>query len=231
MWTVALFCLLTISQPAVCELQTGYAESQSFTRVLLVGGIVHKKGQITSWSLTVIPAGVNKDEDESGNSSSDLVVRMLDSSGQTLAQATTGLEFMLETDPPIATDATSFGVDLPYPKTADRIEISWNGQTLVSQFLHSKLLSDVIDAMPDTSFREDLTQTREDLRKTVDEMDQLLEARNRKAALQLLVDVLRPRLQHVLAQKSDKKYALDLSKHDALERIDWIIQALRESAK
>ena len=190
---------------------------------LLVAALLHSDGTVELRQWFVLPNGTTT-ESSPGN----YTIRVLDAVGQILAEVSLPIDFMMYVEPlgVQPTDTVPLVVILPYPETAGMVEIVREGQVLTSISSPTKLLHDVMDAIPDFGFIRNPSQQRNALHAKVAAIENMINAGATRGALEKLVHDLMIRIQFWLVDGYVKVEPIQMEKQEVLTVIEGMIERI-----
>jgi len=191
--------------------------------VLLLTALLHKDGTVDLGPLYDIPNGLATEA-----LPGDYAVRVLNASGQILAQTTFPVSFTMQAEPHGAqpVDVVPLVITVPYSKTAAAIEILRTGQILTRVSPISKTLADAIEAIPDFGFVRDPEELRAALLNKAKAIDKMLSVGANNGAYHAIFHDLRPKIQLWLVDGYTKTAPDQLEKSEVLFVIDGVLNRI-----
>lgn len=191
--------------------------------VLLVSGIISKDGTIQLGKLYMVENGMI-DYIIPG----DYAIQILDTNGQVVTSVPFYTSFKMYINPfgIVDTDFAGFTLTIPYPEAASKIQIQYNGKTLIEINPNSKLLYDAVDSIPNHGFINNPEQRRNALHNKINAVEKMIEEGNYKGAINKLEFDIKDKLEKWLVDGYQKENLEQLLKVEVIELIQAIIDRL-----
>jgi hypothetical protein len=191
-------------------------------QILLVNGLIFKNGtvQLGKWywleegSISYVYPG-------------DYSIQIVDFNGNIIGETLFAAPFAAYADPigVIETDVTGFAFAIQYPDTTSKIQIQYNGETIIKLNPNAKILHDAIDSIPDYGFINNPEQRKNALHHKIDAIEKMLEKGEVKPAIEKLQNDIRDKLVKWLVDY-EAENPLQLTKNQVITLVDEIIYRL-----
>jgi len=179
-----------------------------------VAGVLHKDGTVEIAPWYTLPSGVI-DRPASG----DFVIRVVDPAGTVLFETATHVRFV-DPEAERETQVAPFMTAVPYAMMADKVAVVWQGRVVESVFIATKLLHDMVDAIPSAGFVGDPNEGRQRLHDQVRAIEQQLQTGDRAGAAQTVANKLKVLVEQLLASHYVTTTALEYERSAVFALID-----------
>jgi len=200
--------------------------SSSDPEVLLVTGTISKSGTVAVSQMYRLQSGT-ADTPPPG----DGAIQLLDGTSNVLASVPFAVDFGVGVTSvggatgPASLDPAPFAFAVPYPPNTSTVQVVRSGQVLAEVHPTSKLLHDVVTALPDSSFVRKPSQSRAALLSKIDALDQQISTRSPGAANKLRNDIRKSVVDWLLDNYAVAS-PLQYTKSQLLSLVDELIQRL-----